>query len=222
MIVHTIQAIEQELRGFYELEPGLSALDVLMTRDELSTALADSAATINERGGVYFVSHGDEVFIGLHIGPTIEAALAASDPAAQLTNRNLDAFCVIVEELSHFHLLLDRMRRQIPVTKVELEWQGEVDKLLFSAILLRRQSGSAHYHHLARCLFEQSELTTADSVYREASDLAARFWYDLITYKDGISDPAHSQVLKSLLKTTYSSPWEDKLAAIRGLSRKAA
>ena len=223
-LLRIVRAIENEIAAFYELSNPVSAVDCLLSRDALAEALGGDTASINERGGVYLVSGGDdEVFVGINIGPSIEAVVVALDPETRLSNHNLDAFCVLVEEVSHFHLIVERMHRGMPLSKLELEWQGEVDKLLISAILLRRQSGFAHYHHLARCLFEGARtLEGVDKLYEEASQLAARFWYDLLSYHDGIADPAHSPTLKMLLKTAYSSRWQEKVAAIQKPTRRFA
>jgi hypothetical protein len=92
-----------------------------------------------------------------------------------------------------------------------------------SAIRLKEQSGDPHYHHLVRCLFDEASLIEQnDGLYFEASGLAARFWYDILSYKDGIADPARSPTLRTLLKRIYVARWTEKLDQIRRLAVRAA
>ncbi|MDD9950091.1 MAG: hypothetical protein OXT67_00870 [Zetaproteobacteria bacterium] len=87
----------------------------------------------------------------------------------------LPAYWVLVEEVSHFFLLCERGLSGQQTTRLELEWQGEVDKLLFSARRLYEQTGDYYFHALFHHLFEQKYLFAGEH-YRTAHLLAARFW----------------------------------------------
>jgi hypothetical protein len=131
--------------------------------------------------------------------------LAKASPLAGLDNVNLDAFCILVEELSHFHLLLNRVDAGRPVTRSELELQGELDKLLICARLLKRQSGDYHVVALARTLYDRAEIVAADpEPYVQATKYAARFWF--AASEDGPDDPQ----VKERLRALYNADWTEK------------
>jgi hypothetical protein len=134
------------------------------------------------------------------------------DPRAALTDANLDAFCVLVEEISHFHLILNRAQAGLEVTKLELEWQGEVDKLLVSGLFLERQSGQSYLLPLARKLYDLAAVTAVDDqLYEEATKYAARFWFQLAKDADLRLD---SPRLRDRLRQAYRCGWTDKVQNI--------
>jgi len=206
-----IQKVETDLAAFYGFQLQASAAQHLLSRDELQrhTDRPGRASTV-------FSQAHDELFIGVHFGEDIAATLDTHNPLLGLHDANLDAFCVLVEELSHFHLIINRVGKQQELSKLELEWQGEIDKLLISAVWLRAQKADAHYLPLARKLFDLAEIGTQEpDLYWEATKHAAKFWYDIITYTDGIDDPMHSVKLKNILRQAYSSNWSAKIGKIR-------
>ena len=167
-------------------------------------------------------SEKDELFIGIYLSPNVVELLSNDCPIERLSNQNLNAYTVLVEELSHFHLIIQRGLSKLPISQLELEWQGEVDKLLFSAIRLRHQCGEAHYLHLARKLYDEAKIIAEDTErYWEATRYAARLWYDLITHQDGIDDPGNSKVLRAILGELYELPWQSKLDRITQVKHAA-
>lgn len=198
----TAAAIESRLATFYGFEPAASVVDFLIELD-----------ASHGRGSVFLHHHAqdEELEIGVHIHPHIRRQIEKQRPFETLSVGNLDPFCVLVEEISHFHLILNRAKGGQSVTLLELEWQGEVDKLLLAAMELRRQYGNCHYHHLARLLFEESEVF-GQPVHEEASSYAARFWYRILGDMDGISDPRYSKALRALLRQKYKETWQAKVS----------
>ncbi|HWE23648.1 MAG TPA: hypothetical protein VG496_06875 [Myxococcales bacterium] len=132
-------------------------------------ASADEALLVAE--------NGDELHVGLFLGEPILAQLAR-DTDAPWTHERLRAFCTATEGVSHFLYLLHRARARRPVSQLEMEAQGELDKYL--SVLLQlwavgRRSGSSRLRHL---LFDRAKLraglTAAERErYRLASALAA-------------------------------------------------
>lgn len=198
----TAAAIESRLATFYGFEPSVSVVDFLLDQSS------------SESRGSVFLRHdskNEELSIGVHIHSSIRQKLEQEKPFEALSDRNLDPFCVLVEEISHFHLILNRAQGGQPLTLLELEWQGEVDKLLIAAMELRRQYGHSHYHHLTRRLFEES-IFIGQAVHEEATLYAARFWYDILGSMDGISDPRFSRPLRKLLRQKYRETWQAKVS----------
>ena len=137
----------------------------------------------------------------------------------ELSDANLDAFCVLVEEVSHFHLIVNRAEAKLPVTKLELEWQGEVDKLLLCALLLQKQSGDPHVLPLVRRLFDEALIISDHNRqrYEEATRFAARFWK--ICGRNSIM--LHG-ALQQFLNEAYRSSWQQKITSITGFELQNA
>jgi hypothetical protein len=110
---------------------------------------ADEALLVSEKG--------DELHVGLFLGEPVLAELSRS-AEAPWTQERLHAFCAAAEGVSHFLYLLHRARARRPVSQLEMEAQGELDKYL--CVLLQlwavgRRSGSSRLRHL---LFDRTKL----------------------------------------------------------------
>jgi len=222
LITNLIDQLEAEIRSFYSVSTGeVNAVDHLLSFEqavEMKKNLnPNTSAVIAQKSMV-----NEELFIGIYLSPDIMESLASHSPMQLLNNQNLNSYTVLVEELSHFHLIIHRSLNQNPISQLELEWQGEVDKLLFSAIRLREQCGEAHYLHLARKLYDEAKIISENTErYWDATRYAARLWYDLITYQDGIDDPGNSKTLRLILGELYELPWQAKLDKIVNAKRVA-
>ncbi|MCX6128858.1 MAG: hypothetical protein NTX25_07315 [Proteobacteria bacterium] len=125
-----LSKIEDELARCYGFVISISARDCLTQSAE---AKAIAAAGNNRAATLIYQNPGeDELQLGLYFQPKLIETLSAHDPSDQLNHENLDAFCVAVEELSHFHLIANRAYSNQVVSRLELEWQGEIDKWLMS------------------------------------------------------------------------------------------
>jgi hypothetical protein len=120
---------------------------------------------------------GDGIELSLRLPRRV---LEASEPAS------LDDLCQVVEGVSHFLYIVERARRELPTTCLELELQAEIDKyvLLVPGGLLLGEGGRGYEPERAsrirRMLFEQvtfahPEGTETGDRYRMANSLAARF-----------------------------------------------
>ncbi len=208
-----MDVVERRLADFYGFVPLAEAKNHLVSRVELAKSLGSSVEALPEfqaRGGVFLQESAatDDLFIGIHYDDAIGAKLEVHDPLARLDNDNLDEFCTLVEELSHFHLILNRQKQNRGVSKLELEWQGEVDKLLMSATLLEAQAGKFHLSPLARKLFDDAIIVSEDyELYWQATRHAARFWFAAASRNEGLSPR-----LREILRQSYQAPWTEKWA----------
>ena len=159
-------------------------------------------------------SDEEDIFIGFFCPQKLLKELIYQNPLAHLSTNNLNSLLVLIEEISHFHLIINRISKGRLTSKLELEWQGEVDKVLISSIIMRRQSGDSHLLPLIRKIFDQASFHNPDTHYREASKFAARFWYHLYSHRDGIWDPENSAVLHSILSKLYRQAWPEKFKEI--------
>lgn len=206
-----IDYVEQRLAEFYGFDLLARAQDHLVSRSELTHSLGQTVASLPEfqaRAGVFLQEPGSggDLYIGIHYDSAITDRLAEHDPLRRLDDHNLDAFCILVEELSHFHLILNRMERGQGVSKLELEWQGEVDKLLISAVTLADQAGDLHLSPLARKLFDQAQILGENQeLYWQATRHAARLWFAVAQTAEGLTPK-----LRDVLRQSYRAPWAEK------------
>jgi hypothetical protein len=119
-----------------------------------------------------------------------------------------DRYLQLIEGVSHFVLLAERIRTGLPTSQLELELQAEVDKLvLVDGALRLKRDRLARLH--SRLYGGATYLHSADTVegerYRLATASAARF-----TRRLGLL-PGRSQ-RDSLLRRFYQSGLRDKLA----------
>lgn len=172
--------VEEEVSRYYKFEPQAQAASHLLTSDELREVLDKEAS---ERAGVYITNQGEDIFLGIHFDASIINAIQHQDPRVKLDSGNLDAFCMIIEEVSHFHLMLNRLQKGTDVSRVELESLGEIDKVLLSYIALAQQVNGCQLLPLARKIYDYSYIVAHESqkpVYEKASSVAARFWFRAI------------------------------------------
>jgi hypothetical protein len=128
-------------------------------------------------------------------------------PEHESTTPN-DVYLQLVEGVSHFLYLAERVRTGLPATQLELELQAEVDKF----VLLAVQSRSWEYERARRLhgqLYSNVQYlhppeTEAGARYRLANDLAARFVARLM------DEPALPNVVRRL-RGFYRSGQTDKI-----------
>lgn len=202
------QKVEHLLSSFYDFPLTVNSFEYLMR--EVPSA---------QRAAVLFQydEAEDALDIGLAIHADIIAAVEQDNPLIHLHDGNLDPFFVVVEELSHFHLLVNRASSKQPLSQLELEWQGEIDKILIGACFLFNQQRDPHWEALMHRLFDTSRTVVELNKYRyeEASRLAARFWRELV--QAGIcehKDPQHSKELRSHLRKKYWETWQAKVSQL--------
>jgi len=157
----------------------------------------------------------DEVYIGLYLRDQVEEILTQLNPKEHLTHQNLNELCVLIEEVSHFHLLLNKLEKGIYTSHLELEWQGEIDKILVSGLILYEQLGDSYLLPLVRKIYDQSHIIVDQKeLYWEATKLAARFWYEQIHYSQhnmNLGQLIHSPSFKTFLQQLYEATWQQKL-----------
>lgn len=165
--------VQRRLESLYALEAHAPVTDFLIPPEEAAEYPGDGSRTLVSQ-------EGDQVSLGVVLEGRVAEHLARSDPRMALHAGNLGAFCTLTEEVSHFLYLLFRAHWARPVTQLELELQGEVDKYLTAAFFLSLQNEGAVSRQLRDLLFRRYRLSDALSAeqaqrYRAASDLAYRY-----------------------------------------------
>jgi len=136
---------------------------------------------------------------------SVELALIvpAEDPRAGAN----DTWLQLLEGVSHFVFLVERVRTGLPTTQLELELQAEVDKF----VLLGLEPGGdpesvrrLHQHLYENGRFLDPGGSEAGDRYRLANDLAARLGARLLG--------RHAHEARELLRRFYRAGQADKIA----------
>lgn len=165
--------LQRRLEGFYGLE-GQAPVTEFLIPEEAAAGYPGSGSR------VLVTEDGQGLSLGVVLEPDVLDRLRRDDPRVRLDDGNLDAFCTATEEVSHFLYLLFCAAGGRPVTELELELQGEVDKYLNAVFLLSLQNEGAVSSRLRELLFQRYRLDDRVSPerasrYRDASRLAYRY-----------------------------------------------
>lgn len=211
---YVIRFVEKKLAHYYGYIPLAAAENHLVPKSQITALIGEEAKFLDEwssRASVWFIepkSTNEDLFIGISINGDLCRILQNNNPMHFLNDKNIDAFCTLVEEISHFHLILNRAANQKNVTKIELEWQSEIDKLIICSMLLKQQSGDSHLLPLTRKLFDLGtiEPSTFKDRYTRASRYAAKFCFKVCR----IGNLEDTNIREILIKT-YNSSWQKKI-----------
>ncbi len=165
--------VQRRIESLYALDPGEPVTDFLIPEAEAQAYPGRGSRTLLREDG-------DSLSLAVVFEATVAQRLAETDPRDRLHAGNLDAFCTLIEEVSHFVYLLFCARAARSVTELELELQGEVDKYLTAVELLALQNEGALSPGLRAMLFRHYHLHEGVSPerserYRAASELAFRY-----------------------------------------------
>jgi len=168
-----VSQLQRLLMSVHGVEEAAQAKDYLVgpaVRERLAPeASADEALLVSESG--------DELRVGLFHGePVLEQLSRGAE--APWSHERLRGFCAAAEGVSHFLYLLHRARARRPVSQLELEAQGELDKYLCVLLQLwavgRRSASEQLRHRLFDRTALRNGLPAAEKErYRVAGALAA-------------------------------------------------
>lgn len=165
--------VQRRIESLYALEEHAPVTAFLIAEEDARHYPGGGSRTL-------VTQDGDDLSVGVVFDASVHSGLSAADPRRRLDHRNLGPFCTLTEEVSHFVYLMSRARAARPVTRLEMELQGEVDKYLTSVLLISLQNEGAVSPRLRELLFRHYRLAQGMSPetaerYRTASDLAFRY-----------------------------------------------
>ena len=131
----------------------------------------------------------------------IELALVVPTEAPHMGAN--DVWLQLLEGVSHFVFVAERVRTGLPTTQLELELQAEVDKFVLLGLepgFDRESARRMHTHLFEGGRFIDPEGTEAGERYRLANDLAARLWSQLIRQEPA----AHREVLRRFYRASQA------------------
>ena len=174
-LIELISWMETNLQEIYDFKAPTSANNHLVQKEEVQQLATPHS---NQRAMTISYYQNEELFIGVYLERELIDRLVVNIPLKHLNEENLDAFCVVAEEISHFHYIIQRSLKNIPLTKLELEWQAEIDKMLLCWRILLCQDQSPSMHGLLDRLYTSCNYIASQSdLYMEATYYAQKFWY---------------------------------------------
>jgi len=112
----------------------------------------------------------DQVSLGVYLG---ELRLRRIERQG-LERTNLADFCTAAEEVSHFSYLLWSARNRRPVSLLDVELQGEIDKFLLASLYFSRKE-DLFQRIFERVSFDRRIQRLGRLRYREANRLGGKF-----------------------------------------------
>jgi len=177
------RAIQQRLETFYELEAGPDVTEFVRDANE------------GERETLVVREEQDAVELALVLPEWAESA-------------TLDDQAQIVEGVSHFVLVAERARVELPATALELELQAEIDKFVFFAFdggtLVTEHARTATKRLFGNVRHLHSEESEHGVRYRLAATLAERLIGRLVARARGAD-------IRRLLQRFYRGGQADKI-----------
>ena len=165
--------VQRRLEALYALAPEPPVTEFLVPQEAVRHLPGGGSRTL-------VAQTGDEVSVGVVLDDSVGQGLECADPRERIDGTNLGPFTTLTEEVSHFLYVLVRARCDRPVTQLELELQGEVDKYLVALFFFGLREEGALSERLRQALFVRYELAQGLSPesserYHEASRLANRY-----------------------------------------------
>jgi len=131
-----LQALQNLLATIYDVPVTHDVAEFLLTdRSCLPPALR--AHDTDEQ--VLVAQDGSTLWVSVYLAPTVLQRLASANPLEALHGGNIADYWTALEGVSHFVYLAWNAAYDRPVTLLELELQGEIDKYVCSLWLLREQ-----------------------------------------------------------------------------------
>lgn len=150
-----------------------------------------------------------QVRLSLYYPDVLIDHLEIHPPLRSLSEDNIDAFAIFVEELDHLLHLAHRARQEREVTLLELEWQANVTKFqvirhLLARHLAPRPAGREVEHWARFHLFEKFDYTAEGAEvtrrYRDAVRLAVR----TLDKMETLSPRAHLSELRAFAHRSFA------------------
>ena len=166
--------------GIYDVSVAHDVYDFLVTDRGRLPPAARSGTAEEELIVAQSADGADEVGVSLYLDAALLQRLTRADPLLHLHAGNVGDWWTALEGVSHFLYLAWNAGHDRPVSLLELELQGEVDKYVASYWLLRRQFPGHFPAELHRVLFARTRVdprigAARAALYREASRYAEKF-----------------------------------------------
>lgn len=213
-IAPIVYYIENELFRFYNLESSISAIDFITTNQQIYQDLGIVTENIPSTGEVFLLNDdklSEELNLCIYFNKDILDRLKYLNPLKQLTMNNLNDLWIVTEELSHFHLIIQRYQKKSSTTKIELEWQAEIDKIIIPSTLLLKQNGFNQIQDLFLLSSLYTKFISKDPIYKKAKYFSEKFWLKFLPAINNHNCPTRNSYLKENLRVIYDKSWQEKI-----------
>lgn len=208
-----LHGIEQQIAAYYGFELQTHATEHLISLNELASEqrAALEATTNLDRAGILCDAGEGEMFVGIYFSDMLKKGLSELPEPHIWDVSHLDAFLVAIEELSHFHLIINRALNLRQVNILELECQAEVDKFIIGALNLYHHQDQAQLKHLFHLLFDNCSFHSDHSeLYRTANGFAGRFVQRILQHGESRRQMLFDGEIIDLARKFYRLSWQDK------------
>lgn len=208
--------LEDILVNYYGFEPHTSAREYINPITDESRELIKGQDMNPDRGATLFCLTENNLDIGIYLAGNIIDSLPNIENLTSLSTRQLDAILVLIEEISHFHLILNRCQSNKPFSLLELEFQAEIDKILVASLALEKLLNQCLFRELAGLSFYSIDLVTGASTtqrYAEAQRLARNWYHQLIARNPFSGNPTLRTAERDRLVSQYWLDLPQKLSA---------
>jgi hypothetical protein len=176
--------LQAYLERIYRANCGEIVSDYLVTDRVVANSLSDMPIARGVEETVLLSQKGDGIEMSVFLDDALLDRLEKKDPINSISPDALSDLAIVVEGISHFHLIAWCAKTGRKVTMLELELQAEVDKFVTTSLIAMQQEERDLASNLHRLLF--SKVTYRDTLshhekerYRFANDYAARFCHRL-------------------------------------------
>lgn len=165
--------IYEAICDLYDVESPLNVEHYLMLCPDFPGAVRFGNRMPN-REALFICDNGGDVELGLFINPEIIMKVERGDEL-----RCVDELGCVVEGLSHFVYVADRVSKNKKFSRLELELQAEVDKFIIINLIASMREGCAPPEFFEKQFetFEYADGMAAEDVerYSAANHFAAKF-----------------------------------------------
>jgi hypothetical protein len=179
-----LDALQRQLSDIYQAAHAHDVRDYLITDPTLARALGREALLTNTEETLLVAEDDEGLALSLFLDGELLSRLESAKPLDNLRAESLDDLWKVLEGVSHFHCVAWKAMQDRPVSLLELELQGEIDKYVSTMLLALGQSDTELPRRLHGWLFDNvryhEELDEEQyERYRSANEYAARFCHRL-------------------------------------------
>ncbi len=150
-----LQGMQSLLGRLYDVDVQYDIDDFLVTDRKALRGINPFNDTRVLDESLLLAETADGAGVALYLDPSLLKRLENADPLGALTEGNLADYCTALEGVSHFVYTAWRLHRDAPVSLLELETQGEVDKYAATVFLLAHQQGGGYPTQVHGRLFDR-------------------------------------------------------------------
>jgi len=134
-----LDKMQQRLERIYEVHAGLNVHDFLVTDGEFAEYMDEQHGLRGSAEKLMVRQAENNLDVSLYIKQDVIDRLDQDDPMINLHEGNINAYLIALEGVSHLIYLAWNARYEREISLFELELQAEVDKYIFTMILLANQ-----------------------------------------------------------------------------------